>query len=411
MVQNKKWKSKIETVDVLKHRLRPYKHALFRFLTQLPLFWQGRHNPGEPAVRRVATNTRKYLARTLPSREFSQVYRAIDSAQSFVPPPARTLSASRLTTRTNSKYREAFVASFERARILGQAGHIVTQNGTLLTDLSFEYPDSYYQDGDWAAVRACLKPMQSLAGTTCTLATNWADDNYFHFMFELLPRCEMVRRSGIPLETVDYFVVNPFQFQVFWDALARLGITRDRVKICSATSVFESTRVVAPSTLRATGHKRRWVCEWLKQTFAPTSTPCDGTVRLYVGRDDANRRHLQNQGELLEQVLLPLGFEHVNWDGRSIREQAALFANADIVVGLNGAALTNLVFCKPGTRVLVLHHPGKLSRYFYELCHTLDLDYYYLVGETTTTTTGDYASDYVVNPAALAELLRLAQVH
>lgn len=362
-------------------------------------------------LRRVATNTRRYVLRAPKSALYSRAYIAIDSAGSFRPPPGKTVGTSQQNPLPNASYREAFVVRLPQARVIGMAGHVLTREGTLLADASFEFPNTFYRDGAWRALQGNLEPVQPLSGITCIFTTPWAHHNYFHYLFELLPRCEMLRRSGIPPGTINHFITSPFQFNVFWDGLNVLGIPRERSRICSLGSVFECESLIAPSTLRGTGHRRKWVCEWLNRMFAPTNTPRSGTLRLYVGRDDAPRRRLINQDEIL-QVLLPLGFQHVNWDGRSIQEQAALFAQASVIVGLNGAALSNLVFSKPGTRVLVLHHPGRLSHYFYELCHTVGLDYYYLVGKTILPTNhSEYASDYIVEPDKLAALLQLARVN
>lgn len=395
---------------LLKEQLKPYKHALFRFLTVFRLNWRRQTN-GAILIRRVATSTLRYLSRRLTPTQVHQSYIPIDAVQPYDPPPAKTIGVSQLTNVPPLTYQQGFVVHFNDVRVLSDVGHILTQDGTLLADLSIQHPDSFYQDGNWQGLPGTFQEPKPLAGTTCVLASNWAGSNYFHFLFEMLPRCEMVRRSGIPMDSIDQFVVNYLNFDVCWQALGEFGIGAERVRHCHETSVFACEHVIATSSLRGTGHTRKWVCDWLKQTFGPPAHTRQQGTRLYIGRDDANRRHLENQAELL-QVLSPLGFQPINWDGRSIREQAALFAKAEIIVGLNGAALTNLVFCKPGTRVLVLHHPGKLSRYFYELCHTLYLDYYYLVGEIKDRTTSyEYATDYAVNPSALAALLQLANVH
>ena len=42
----------------------------------------------------------------------------------------------------------------------------------------------------------------------------------------------------------------------------------------------------------------------------------------------------------------------------SVRDQIDHFAAADVVVGLHGAAMTNVVFLKPNARVLELLHPA-----------------------------------------------------
>jgi hypothetical protein len=399
----------------LKNWLRPVKHALFRSTSLYWLRWRRlTHNRDALPIRRVATNTRRYLSRSLAPRDLARSWVAIDTSQPFVPPPSKTLGKSRLTANTNSTYREMFVVNLANVRVFGEVGHILTRDGTLLADLSFQNPATCYADDFWADLLRPHKLEQQLSGHTCLLASKWAGGNYFHYLFELLPRCEMIRRSGIDLDSIDHFIVNlfnPLHSNVYREGLDEVGVAPDRLFFCESSSSFNVRHLIAPSTLRGTGHMRKWVCEWLNQTFAPGTGSRSRPVRLYIGRDDANTRRVTNQVDILEHVLSPLGFEHVRWDGRSIREQAALFANADVVVGVNGAALTNLVFCKPGTRVIVLHYPTYLSGCFYELSHTLGLDYYHLTGETTQPLMpGDSASDYCVNRESLAALLKFAEV-
>lgn len=399
-------------IEFLKQRLRPYKYALFRFIALSVLYW--RRLTGiqtEPVIRRISLDSRRYLARKLAPSELVEAYCAIDSAQPFSPPPAKTIGQTRLTAPPPSMYREMFVVHLADVRVLGEAGHILTQDGTLLADISFRAPATFFANDSWSSVCAPHKRPEPLAGTTCLLTSKWAGYNYFHFMFELLPRCEMVRRSGIDLDAIAHFIVSPMSAKLYSDTLQELGVARGRMLICEEDSAFDVQSVIAPSTLRDTGHLRPWVCRWLNETFGK-SEPNRKRTRLYAGRDDATSRRLTNQAEILEQLLAPLGFQSVRWDGGSIREQAALFADAEIVIGVNGAALANLVFCAPGTRVIVLHHPLYLSRYFYELCHTCGFDYYYLVGETQTPLKPDErGSDYFVSPATLAALLKLAGVN
>lgn len=364
-----------------------------------------------PDIRYVSTSTLNYLRRTLPPDQLHVAYVPVDSAQRFAPPPANTLGVSRLTARDHSTYREMSVLRLDSARILGEVGHILTRDGTLLADGSFENPATFYGSGLWRTLVTPHEPAQRLAGNTCVLGSLWSGINYFHFLFELLPRVEMVCRSGIALGEVNQFVVNPLKFEVFWEALTQSGIARDRVLVSSPSAAFEVQHLIAPSSLQGTGHMRKWVCDWLNQTFTPCPDASRQSLRVFVGRSDANRRHLDNQAEIWEQVLLPLGFQIVRWDGQSIRSQAALFASAEVVVGVNGAALTNLVFCRPGTRVVVIHHPAYLSRWFYELAATRGLDYYYVVGEPTPHTARRWNGDYAVNPSTLAALLKQANVN
>ena len=65
-----------------------------------------------------------------------------------------------------------------------------------------------------------------------------------------------------------------------------------------------------------------------------------------------------------------------------MRDQIDHFAAADVVVGLHGAALTNLVFLKPGARVLNLFAPGYVKHCYWAICEGIpDVTYHYLVGK------------------------------
>lgn len=47
-----------------------------------------------------------------------------------------------------------------------------------------------------------------------------------------------------------------------------------------------------------------------------------------------------------------MGFEVFDAGKASLRQQAETFASAELIVGIHGSAMTNLVFCRRGTRVV-----------------------------------------------------------
>lgn len=83
--------------------------------------------------------------------------------------------------------------------------------------------------------------------------------------------------------------------------------------------------------------------------------------RLFISRKNIPRRKF-NEEELVSS-LQDLGFVSVSPEEFSFEEQIALFNNADVVVGPSGAAMTNLLFCKPGAKVLIsenMKHLGSM---------------------------------------------------
>ena len=83
-------------------------------------------------------------------------------------------------------------------------------------------------------------------------------------------------------------------------------------------------------------------------------TPLAGSrmgKRIYVSR--AGRRRITNE-EKVRRLLVGRGFTVIEDQPRSLREQIGLFHEAEIVVAPHGAALANLLWCRPGTLVVEL---------------------------------------------------------
>jgi capsular polysaccharide biosynthesis protein len=93
-----------------------------------------------------------------------------------------------------------------------------------------------------------------------------------------------------------------------------------------------------------------------------------------------------------------------------LAEQIAVFSRAECVVGPHGAGLTNLTFCRPGTKVVEIGTPYRPWACFYEIAHHRGLDYHLHMASPTRvrhfdpqTAVGD--SDLRVDPAGLRDVV------
>ena len=73
-------------------------------------------------------------------------------------------------------------------------------------------------------------------------------------------------------------------------------------------------------------------------------------------RKDSLFRRLVNKHELLD-FLVSINFSFLYPEDYSFSEQISLFGNTKILIIESGAAMTNIMFCKPGTFVLEIN-PG-----------------------------------------------------
>ena len=74
------------------------------------------------------------------------------------------------------------------------------------------------------------------------------------------------------------------------------------------------------------------------------------------------------------------GFEEVVPSAMSLRDQASAFHAADWVVGVHGAALTNLAFCRAGTKVVEIFGWNYVNPCYRDLCAVAGLEHYGVVG-------------------------------
>ncbi|AFZ45408.1 hypothetical protein PCC7418_3293 [Halothece sp. PCC 7418] len=95
---------------------------------------------------------------------------------------------------------------------------------------------------------------------------------------------------------------------------------------------------------------------------------------IYISRGDAKRRPIINQKEIIS-VLEAMGFSSVEMTYRSFEEQISIVRDASIIVAPHGAGLTNMVFCKPGTKIVELITESKRN-IFYRLANLCEHKYY-----------------------------------
>ena len=213
-------------------------------------------------------------------------------------------------------------------------------------------------DDERAAASLAARPKR-LRGTTMILAASAGASCYYHWMLEILPRLALLERRGTPLASIDRFLVRRIVGDWQLDTLARLGIRRSRVFETERRPELHCERVLHVELACGINLKMpRFVPLWARHAFAAEAV--DGPrTKLYVGRPPGVRRGVSNEAAM-RPLLEAAGFEIVVMEGRTVAEQAALLARADVVIAPHGGALTNMIFCRPGTKVVEL-----LSRHVY----------------------------------------------
>jgi capsular polysaccharide biosynthesis protein len=226
--------------------------------------------------------------------------------------------------------------------------------------------------------------------------------NYGHFLVDVLPRLLLDLEACPPdapillHECAAGFA--PAMFAAAGFEPARIEwIGRDPV---SVERLFWPT----PNTVNPMRHSPH-IFPPLRGLVAPERVS-SSTRRLFVARRDASTRRLSNDDEVFAH-LEPLGFEAVSPGHMPFDAQVHTFAEAEIVVAVCGAALTNMVFMPPGGIVVMLLPSTMPGLFFWDLAHHRDIALSVLWG-TNEDQSEDIHTDFRVDVDEVAQSLDVA---
>lgn len=228
------------------------------------------------------------------------------------------------------------------------------------------------------------------------------EQNYFHFVCELMPKLYSLERSGIscdiPLLVCDD--LNPRLYEIIdilKDKSRKIIKLRRNVPyvverltylsdLANVTDVYN-----AKPSLRHTFLPEQVLAEMSESLIGATVTRRDGGRRIYLPRD-SKRRAILNEGELVEAMVRD-GYETPNLESLTFPAQVELFANADIVIGGTGAGFTNLLWCRPGTKAIILYsnHPYNNTTFWDRIAKVRGVDITYIEGARSGNVQGIYS--------------------
>ncbi|GIP39129.1 hypothetical protein J31TS4_24090 [Paenibacillus sp. J31TS4] len=298
-----------------------------------------------------------------------------------------------------------YAAVLKNARLWGEGGAVITEDNMLLADVSMEWGGDRVIVGEQHSVFERWEGEEPIpyAGIAAVL-TFYASQNYYHWLFDVLPRIELIRISG--LQPDKYIFNRPYLAPYQEETLEKLGIPQSQRCLTHQNFHMLAQTLIVPSVIMTAMYPYpQWACNFLRRSFLPAKIRSGEKKRLYISRANSER-NIENEEEVLG-LLAEYGFTKVLAETLSVARQADLFAHAEAIVAPHGAGLANLAFCSPGTTVIEFLSPNHVINYFWVLSNHVDADYYYLIGEAEA---AEISSPYRVSLSKLQETLRLARL-
>ncbi|AOY84033.1 tetratricopeptide repeat protein [Moorena producens JHB] len=262
---------------------------------------------------------------------------------------------------------------------------IITPDDYLLSDVSRNYPwylpgcENYDPRNHIIFSLEQMPPLEYIDGTVAVLS-GLSGHGYYHWLFDVLPRIEILRRSGIDFAKIDWFLINTPQQPFQEETLNCLGIPAHKIISSDRYPHIQAQELVLPSFPGHFDWVPKGTIYFLRQRFLPQALELKYPERIYITRDQARHRQVLNETEVKE-LLSQFGFITIALESLSVREQVALFASVKAIVAPHGAGLTNTVFCRPGTQIIELVSPNYVRTDYWMISQQLGLKHYYVKGE------------------------------
>jgi capsular polysaccharide biosynthesis protein len=221
---------------------------------------------------------------------------------------------------------------------------------------------------------------------------------YSHFLFDVLPKLHLLKSIGVDVNFFDKIIINFKELPFIKESFEALNIDFSKVVGRDALNrIFESKLFVSISEPRDNLYTSDWIVDFIRNTFSSIDAVTKFSS-IYISRNLGTKRIVVNEDCFIGD-LISAGIDIVHCEKNSIKQNASIFRNANVVVAPHGAGLSNIVFCRPGTTIVELFS-SHWSDEFWKLSVACGLHYIPIQvnledGTMADIASLDYASSYL----------------
>ncbi len=264
-----------------------------------------------------------------------------------------------------------YVFLMPNVRIYSKFFFTVTEDNYLLTPVSNHYGTEANSHPSFGTL--FLPKCKKLKGRSIIVRGG----AYWHKMQDGLPALYLAELAGFDFKKIDHFIIQDKIINKN-SIFTRVGIPIEKqVRLYEDDECYECEELLFSSWYDRKGN---WYKDYLLKIIQPRVIDKVFPTKIYISRSRVNTRRVLNEEEVI-QYLKKFGFECVHNEDLTFDEQIALFQNVTHIISCHGSQLTNIIFCKPGTKVCEVRHVTHKIHYrkaFHDLSNGFGLDYYLL---------------------------------
>ena len=179
----------------------------------------------------------------------------------------------------------------------------------------------------------------------CMVLGSSPSDNYFTNLIHFLPRIFFINDKKINI-AIHRNLSNKFRKFIQSICLLR-GIEISFIYLDDGFYNFNNSSIPAFFNVnKSIKILKIFLEKFLMNVKVPKFKP-----KIYIRREDANYRKVLNEADLISK-LRSQDFEIINPQHFEILEQMKIFSNAEVIISPHGSNMSNLIFCKEGTKIL-----------------------------------------------------------
>ena len=237
----------------------------------------------------------------------------------------------------------------------------VISNSQLIKDFSFNQILGKLKNSKNEVLKTGTpKILKKYNGVVALLAQGASGhENYAHWLIDIIPKIKMLN-TKFSEKKIDYYYfskLNNFQKQSlkilniknnFIDSNTYRHIKAKTLIAVTHPNYFKNTFFYAQSNLP------KWIVLYLKKKFLRKKIKKKKKFeKFFINRDDSKKDHCKfiNNNQIIK-FLKERNFKILKLSKLNFEDQIYIFNNAKIVISPHGAGLTNLIFCKKGTKIL-----------------------------------------------------------
>lgn len=333
-------------------------------------------------------------------------------------PKDKTLLSVSLPDVCVNEYRDVVIA--------GQSQFVYdTSTGSIVNDFSMLFDEGLYQNADsslWlqkggtAFLKTKLHEIKRELPQGIMITGIFAF-NYYHMLFDNYIKLLAVEKSGIPKSVpiiVDSICKKYDSFQQVVNALNVCGrelIYVDRLEKVRVGHLYaiSSINIIAPQARDVMNTRPMDVAfdpnylNSLRNRLLSLKSNKTFSKRVFIRRKGYAKRSWNEDD--ISVYLKAKGFEEYAPQELSFSEQIALFNNAEFIVAGSGAALSNLLFCKEGCKVICVYSAKVNIPSFTTLTYMNDAYMKYMIGTPIkSSSVSNTHSDFTVDVEEFKEV-------